>query len=145
MKTRLFLILTIAMITATGMLSCEKTYDAPNVFSTVPAPGDSESSFSLIQTEVLDKNCISCHTAGMSFATQSDLVLTADVSYEQLVGRQPKNTAAREDGLLLVGTAGLASVQKLSMGKAERPQSRAPLCGSPALWLDYAVGSITVD
>jgi len=112
MNTRLFLILAVLLFGALGWVSCEKTYDAPNVFSTAPAPGDGESSFSLIQTEVFDKQCISCHTAGTSFATQSDLVLTADVSYEQLIDRRPKNTAAREDGLMLVGSKGLASVHK---------------------------------
>ena len=51
-----------------------------------------------------------CHTAGSTFANQSDLVLDADVAYEQLVDRDPHNEAARKDGLLLVGKKGLESL-----------------------------------
>jgi len=71
-----------------------------------------ESTYELIQAEIWDKNCISCHTAGTSFAKQSQLVLTKDVSYDQLVNRPPANTAALADGLLLVGNKGLESLSK---------------------------------
>ena len=68
------------------------------------------SSYRIIQKEIFDKNCVSCHQAGTSFAKQSDLILTEDVSYSQLVNRKPNNIAARADGLLLVGTEGLISL-----------------------------------
>lgn len=71
---------------------------------------DYPSSYALIQGEIWDKSCIDCHVAGSSFARQSDLVLTADVSYDQLINRQPTNVAALEDGLLLVGDQGLESL-----------------------------------
>lgn len=70
------------------------------------------SSYEVIQTQIWDTQCISCHTSGSTFATQSDLVLTADASYDQLVGRLPNNTAALNDGLELVGTEGLPSLFK---------------------------------
>ncbi len=71
-----------------------------------------KSSYDLIQGAIWDRQCISCHTAGSSFARQSDLVLTEDVSYDQLVNRAPNNKAAVEDGLELVGTKGLESLAK---------------------------------
>ena len=70
------------------------------------------STWDVIQTVILDKNCVECHVAGASFATQSDLVLTSNVAYSQLVNRTPNNPTARADGLTLVGTEGLASAGK---------------------------------
>lgn len=46
-----------------------------------PDPVESRSSWEVIQHEVLDKHCVSCHSAGTTFANQSGLVLTADVAY----------------------------------------------------------------
>ncbi len=73
---------------------------------------DYQSTYDLIQGEIWDVNCISCHTAGTSFARQSDLILTNDISYEQLINRPPNNNAAIEDGLELVGDDGLESLYK---------------------------------
>lgn len=98
-----------------GFNACEKTTQTdlalPTGLDVTDTPLEA-STWNTIQSEILDKNCISCHSAGNSFAIQSDLVLTADVAYEQLINRQPKNSKAREDGLLLVGTEGLASIHK---------------------------------
>jgi hypothetical protein len=68
--------------------------------------------YEVIQTEIWDQSCISCHTTGASYANQSGLILTADVSYEQLMNRVPSNVAGAEDGLLLVGDEGYASLPK---------------------------------
>ena len=70
------------------------------------------SSWDIVQSVILDKNCVECHFAGASFATQSDLVLTSNVAYSQLVNRTPNNPTARADGLTLLGTEGLARVGK---------------------------------
>ena len=70
------------------------------------------STYEVIQTEIWDQSCISCHMTGASYANQSGLILTADVSYEQLMNRVPNNVAAAEDGLLLVGDEGYASLPK---------------------------------
>lgn len=68
------------------------------------------STFDIIQSEIFDKNCVSCHQAGTSFARQSDLILTEGQAYAQLVDRAPKNVAAKADGLVLLGTEGLSSL-----------------------------------
>ena len=85
-----------------------------NSNSLEPEPQEPEvtSTWDVIQTVILDKNCVECHVAGASFATQSDLVLTSNVAYSQLINRTPNNPTARADGLTLVGTEGLASVGK---------------------------------
>ena len=85
-----------------------------NSNSLEPEPQEPEatSTWDIIQTVILDKNCVECHVAGASFATQSDLVLTSNVAYSQLVNRTPNNPTARADGLTLVGTEGLASAGK---------------------------------
>ena len=86
--------------------------DSSNSLEPEPQEPEVTSTWDVIQTVILDKNCVECHVAGASFATQSDLVLTSNVAYSQLVNRTPNNPTARADGLTLVGTEGLASVGK---------------------------------
>lgn len=88
------------------LIHCKKDDD------TTEEPIDDTSTYSSIQTRIWDQQCIGCHISGSSFATQSDLVLTAGSSYDQLVNRAPNNAAALEDGLELVGTDGLESLYK---------------------------------
>jgi hypothetical protein len=71
------------------------------------------STWQKIQQDILNRDCISCHSAGTSFATQSGLVLTPDAAHGNLVGVPPKNSAAAEDGLLRVSAVGgFAGVQQ---------------------------------
>jgi hypothetical protein len=70
------------------------------------------STWQTIQTQIFNQQCTSCHAAGTYFAQQSGLILTADVAYSQLINVAPKNAAAAGDGLLRVGTQGLASLYK---------------------------------
>jgi hypothetical protein len=71
-----------------------------------------EATWDMIQQKILDTKCISCHAAGTSQALQSNLVLTADVSYASLVGKDAHNQAAALDGYKLIGTKGLESLAK---------------------------------
>ena len=86
--------------------------DSSNSLEPEPQEPEVTSTWDVIQTVILDKNCVECHVAGASFATQSDLVLTSNIAYSQLVNRTPNNPTARADGLTLVGTEGLASAGK---------------------------------
>lgn len=70
------------------------------------------STYEVIQREIWDQSCIGCHIAQTSYGKQSGLVLTADVSYNQLINRVPTNIIAAADGLLLVGDRGYASLPK---------------------------------
>jgi hypothetical protein len=66
--------------------------------------------WAIVRDEIFAARCVSCHTAGTSYATQSNLVLTPDVAYAQLVDVPPSNSAALSDGLLRLGRDGLASL-----------------------------------
>lgn len=70
------------------------------------AAGQDASTWDVIQHGILGDNCAGCHQAGTSHARQSDLLLTADAAYDQLVGARPHNDAARNDGLLRVSPLG---------------------------------------
>ncbi len=70
------------------------------------------STWQTIQQQIFAKNCTDCHQAGTSFATQSGLVLTEDVAYEQLVDVPPRNGAARDDGLVRLSKEGLPGLYK---------------------------------
>ena len=77
-------------------------------------PDDQRSTWELIQQQVLDHHCVSCHHTGSAFARQSGLILTADVAYEQLVGTAPRNAAAAADGMVRVSAAGGAAAVEQS-------------------------------
>lgn len=94
---------TILIVLSVFLYQCKEDVPPPPV-------NQDTSTWEVVQGQIFQTNCVSCHTAGNSFAVQSDLVLTADEAYEQLIDRAPKNDAARNDGLLLLGTKGLESL-----------------------------------
>ncbi|MEL6670944.1 MAG: hypothetical protein AAFR61_02100 [Bacteroidota bacterium] len=105
--TRPFLLMTMLLL---GLVACK-----PEVTNPDPEPGpdpnpNSPSTWQVIQEDILDQQCTSCHVEGNSFALQSDLILTADVAYSQLINKDPKNEAAKADGLVRLGTKGLESL-----------------------------------
>ena len=79
--------------------------------------GQETSTWQTIQQQILNRQCVSCHTEGMYFARQSGLVLTSDVAYNQLVNAVPTNAAAKSEGLLRLGTKGLRVCTKVIFGK----------------------------
>ena len=94
-------------------MSVRKSFSILFIFVLIQSvSGQQRTTWQVIQQEIFDKECISCHVAGSPFARQSGLVLTADSAYSQLADVPPKNDAARADGLLRVGTEGLPSLYK---------------------------------
>ena len=75
-----------------------------------PAASIGRDSWKIIQEDIFNHNCVECHTAGTSFANQSNLVLTPDVAYDQLINQPIDNQAASADGLERLGTDGLGSI-----------------------------------
>lgn len=61
-----------------------------------------DGTFGRIQRSILEPGCANCHRAGSSDARQSGLVLTADSSYQQLVGAASLHPIAKADGMLRV-------------------------------------------
>ena len=80
------------------------------VISLLCLNAQSTSTWEIIQQEIWNPNCISCHVSGSTFAFQSDLILTSDVAYGELINVVPNNAAAASDGLLRVGNEGLSSL-----------------------------------
>ena len=64
-----------------------------------PTSPDTPSSFGRLQSTVFTPTCAvsGCHVSS-SAATSGNLVLTADVAYDNLVGARPSNLAAQRDG-----------------------------------------------
>ena len=61
-----------------------------------------DGTYARIQRDIIGPSCASCHTSGSSAARQSQLVLTADSAYLQLVGVPSTQQLARADGMLRV-------------------------------------------
>ncbi len=83
-------------------------------YFSIEIPAQEISTWETIQLEILNKNCISCHQSGTSFARQSGLVLTEDVAYSNLIAVPAKNTAAAADGLVRVSSEGTIAAPKKS-------------------------------
>ena len=93
--------LSIILLTLVFAISCKE--DAEN-------PVMKEDTWSIIQEKILDTKCVSCHVDGSTFAKQSGLILTSDVSYNNLIDKTPTNNAAAADDLKLLETSGLESL-----------------------------------
>jgi len=100
----------VCVIVGLFFTGCEK--DSPASIEEETQEFTGRSTWKIIQQDILDQSCTSCHMVGTSFAEQSDLILTADVAYSQLINRVPHNQVAIDDGLKLVGTEGLPSLYK---------------------------------
>jgi hypothetical protein len=97
--------LSLCLLSMTGLLvNCSGSSD--------PSGSETLSSFEVIQHEIFDNNCVSCHTAGTAFARQSDLVLTAGVAYDELVGAAPSNSHAADAGLVRVSSIGPGALEQ---------------------------------
>jgi len=73
--------------------------DAASSASITPPTTIADGTYARIQREVLDVSCVSCHKSGNANARQSGLVLTADSSYQQLVGVASLQRTANANGL----------------------------------------------
>ncbi len=99
--------LTLAAALVLALAGC----DSP--VAEAPEPKADASTWQTVARRILEPNCAgACHTAGTSFARQTDLVLTEDVAYQQLVDVPPVNPAAAADGLLRVSSEGPAGLER---------------------------------
>jgi len=104
MKPRQFFYLTLLSVAATALLivSCQnKETDAVL----------EEGSFKLIQTQIFDKSCATsgCHASEQDASfKQHGLILTSNVSYDNLFNKLPKNPAAQSDSLRLITPGNVA-------------------------------------
>ena len=68
---------------------------------------DSRDTWEIISEDIIEPNCAAaCHESGTFFAEQTELILTSDVAYNQLINRIPQNESAWADGLVLLSSVG---------------------------------------
>ena len=85
------------------LAACSSASDGATVTpSTSPVTNLTDGTFARIQKNIFDAQCTSCHKTGDPNAKLSGLVLTADSSYQQLVGNRSLQQIAHADGLTRV-------------------------------------------
>ncbi len=93
-----------------GDLNFDDIIDILDIIITIDLILDNEyenmNTWEIIQNEILDPNCVSCHNVGHFYAEQSGLILTSDVAYQSLINTPPVNSSAYDDGLVLVSNEG---------------------------------------
>ena len=62
-------------------------------------------SWQIINEDILSLKCAQCHYEGSFYAETSDLILTQNVAYNQLINRVPNNSSAMTDELVLISNA----------------------------------------
>ena len=75
---------------------------------------ETRSTFEIISEEIFVPYCSGCHYEGSFYAEQSGLVMTDDVLYEEMINVVPINSAAAEDGLVLISDEGGIAATQLS-------------------------------
>ena len=75
---------------------------------------DNRATWSIISEDILEPRCAgSCHASGTYFAEQTQLVLTSDVSYSEIINTTPINSSAISDSLVQISNdGGLYALQK---------------------------------
>lgn len=65
-----------------------------------------QSTWNVIQNKIFTKSCNNCHNSSSIFGTQSGLILTGDTAYKSLLNIPPKNSVAKNEGLVRVSNLG---------------------------------------
>ena len=67
---------------------------------------ESRDTWDIINNDIFVPKCANCHYDGSFFAQTSNLILSEDVAYSQLINRSPDNTSASNNGLVLLSDEG---------------------------------------
>tara|TARA_Y100000590_G_scaffold467718_1_gene647606 strand:+ start:653 stop:2338 length:1686 start_codon:yes stop_codon:yes gene_type:complete len=92
-----------------GDLNFDNTLNIVDIVSLVNiilSDQDMRDTWQIINEDILTPKCANCHYPGSFYSETSNLVLTEDVSYVQLVNRSPDNNSALENGLTLLSNEG---------------------------------------
>jgi len=92
-----------------GDLNSDFTLDVIDVVSLVNlilSNNETRYTWDIINEDILTPKCANCHYDGSFFAQTSNLVLTEDIAYSQLINRYPDNTSATDNGLVLLSNEG---------------------------------------
>ena len=80
--------------------------DIVNLINLILTTQDTRDSWQIINEDILTPKCAICHYEGSFYSETSNLVLSEDVAYDQLINRIPDNTSANSDGLVLLSNQG---------------------------------------
>ena len=67
---------------------------------------DDRHTWQIINEDIITPKCAICHYEGSFYSETSNLVLTEDVAYQQLLNELPDNSSAAENGLKLLSDEG---------------------------------------
>ena len=67
---------------------------------------DNRHTWQIINEDILTPKCAQCHYEGSFYAETSNLILTEEIAYSQLLNRIPDNSSAIENGLTLLSNEG---------------------------------------
>ena len=76
--------------------------DIVNLVNIILTTSDTRDTWSIINEEIITPKCAICHYEGSFYSEISDLILTEEVAYQQLINRIPDNPSAAENGLKLL-------------------------------------------
>lgn len=92
-----------------GDLNSDLTLNVVDIVSLVNlilSNNENRDTWAIINQDILTPKCANCHYEGSFFAETSNLILTEDVAYNQLLNRNPDNIGALNDGLTLLSDEG---------------------------------------
>jgi hypothetical protein len=80
--------------------------DIVSLVNLILSNNETRDTWAIINEDVLTPKCANCHYEGSFYAETSNLVLTENLSYLQLLNRTPDNNSAVENGLILLSDEG---------------------------------------
>ena len=110
--------------------------DIVNLVNLILSSSETRGSWQIINEDILTPKCAYCHYEGSFYAETSNLTLTNDVAYNQLLNRNPDNISALDNNLVLVSDSGglfglLSSYfwEKININNQSHFYSEHPLYG----------------
>jgi len=80
--------------------------DIVNLVNIILTSSDTRGTWQIINEDIMTPKCAICHYEGSFYSEISDLILTEDVAYQQLINRTPDNYSASQNGLELLSDEG---------------------------------------
>jgi len=80
--------------------------DIVSLLNIILSNNETRDTWAIINEDILTPKCANCHYEGSFYAETSNLILTGNMAYEQLLNRAPDNNSATENGLILLSDEG---------------------------------------
>jgi len=80
--------------------------DIVSLVNIILSNDETRDTWQIINEDILTPKCANCHYDGSFFSETSNLILTEEIAYQQLINRIPDNVSAIENGLTLLSDEG---------------------------------------